>query len=117
MTKKFERIGQYTIFFDQVYYLTYTGGYRELSSKDQKEWNKTNQLPELLQVKERNKLGPSKNPNTFPIKGIDLLSFIKELNFVPFFDRAFETTGLVKLTDVVVFESIKAKSYDLAMRG
>ena len=41
---------------------------------------------------------------------------IEELKFVPFFDRAFNNTHMLKLTDVVVFESIKQKSYELAMK-
>lgn len=107
---RFEKIGNYPIYFDQMYYIAYAGGHRELKSKDQDNWNRTNALPGLLQVKERNKLGLDANPNVVPIKGVELLSFIKELQFVPFFDRAFESTHLVKLTDVFMYEYIKSHS-------
>lgn len=111
MSKNYEYIGQHRIDFDQMFYLTYAGGHRELPDKQQKEWNKTNNLPGLLQVKERNKLGMENNPNVVPLKGRDLLMFIKEMKFVPFFDRAFASTHLVKLTDIIIFESIKSKVY------
>jgi hypothetical protein len=107
----YEQIGNFIIELDAIYYLAYAGGSRELPSKQQKEWEKTNNLPGLLQVKERNKLGMQNNPNVIPLKGRDLLMFIKELKFMPFFDRAFNNTHLVKLTDVVIFESIKSKVY------
>lgn len=114
---RYEKIGNYTIHFDQMYYLAYAGGFRELPKKDQKEWNKTLQLPGLLKVEEQKKLGIGKNPNVIPLKGIDLLSFIKELQFVPFFDTYFEKTHLLKLTDIVIYESIKQKSYEIAMKS
>jgi hypothetical protein len=113
----YEKIGDNVIYFDQMYYLAYAGGTRGLPAKNQRDWNKTLQLPGLLQVKERIKLGLENNPNVIPLRGIDLLSFIKELNFIPLFDRAFENTHLLKLTNLVIYESIKAKSYQIAMRG
>lgn len=116
MNRKYETFGGYTIFLDDMYYLCYAGGYRELSSKDQKEWNKTLSLPGLLRIKEQHKLGNDKNPNMVPLRGRDLLQFIKEMKFVPFFDRAFESTHTLQLNDLIIFESIKQKSYDIAMR-
>jgi len=114
---KFEEIGNRRIYFDQMYYLCYAGGKRELKQSDQKNWNKTLCLPELAMKKEQIKLGVQNNPNVVPVKGIDLLGFIRELNFVPFFDQYFEHTHMLKLTNVLVYESIKAKSYEMAMRG
>ena len=116
MRKPYEKIGQYTVYLDEVYYLAYAGGSRELDSKHQKDWDRTKSLPGLLQVKEQAKLGLDNNPNVVPLKGRDLMSFIRELKFMPFFDHAFEITHLVKLTDVIVYESIKAKSYEMALR-
>jgi hypothetical protein len=110
-----ERIGNYTIFFDEIYYLGYAGGKRDLPDKDMKEYNRTLSLPFLLQIKERNKLGLDKNPNVIPLKGIQLLSFIRELGFIPFFDKHFHISKLMTLTDLIVFESIKAKSYEIAL--
>ena len=105
-----EQIGGYTVFLDQTYYISYAGGSRELPKKQQSDWDKTNQLPGLLQIKERNKLGMDGNPNVVPIKGVKLISFFKELGFVPFFDRAFASTGVLQLTDVFVFEKLKASA-------
>jgi len=111
-----EFIGKYRIDFDDIYFLTYAGGHRELPSKDQKEYNKIITLPFLLQRKELQKLGFEKNPNVIPLKGIQLLSFIKELKFVPIFDTFFDQSHLLKLTDVIIYESIRQKSYEIAMR-
>lgn len=116
MSKSYETIGKFPIYFDQTYFLCYAGGSRGLTNKQQKEWDKTLQLPGELQLIERKKLGPENNPNIIPLKGRDLLIFIKELKFVPFFDLSFPTTHMVKLTDIVIYESIKAKSYEMAMR-
>jgi len=113
---KSERIGNYTIYLDQTYYLAYAGGKRELTKDKQKAWEKTLYLPELLKVKEQLKLGIENNPNVIPLTGSALMSFIKELNFVPFFDRAFQNTHLLKLTDLIIYESIKQKNYELALR-
>lgn len=117
MSKKGEKIGNHIIYFDQIYYIAYAGGKRELPSKQQKEWDRTNALPGPLQVKERNKLGLDNNPNVVPIKGIDLISFFKELNFIPFFDQYFKYTNILQLTDLVIYESIKQKSYEIALRS
>lgn len=113
---RYEKIGKYTINFDDIYYLAYAGGYRELTAKDQKEYNKILTLPFVLQRKELHKLGFDKNPNVVPLKGIHLLSFIKELKFVPIFDTFFEQSHLLKLTDIIIYESIRQKSYEIAMR-
>jgi hypothetical protein len=110
-----ERIGNYTIHFDEIYYLGYAGGKRELKAADQKEYDRTLGLPLILQISEQKKLGLDKNPNVIPLKGIQLLSFIRELGFVPFFDKNFHQSKLMTLTDLIIFESIKAKSYDMAM--
>lgn len=117
MSLKHEKIGNYTIYLDQIYYLAYAGGKRELEQKHQKNWERTLQLPGLLQVKEQLKLGRENNPNVIPLRGIDLLSFIKELQFIPFFDMYFEHTHILKLTDILIYESIKQKSYDIALKN
>ena len=114
--KKYMKIGNYTVFFDQVYYICYAGGKRELTEKQEDNWKRTLSLPGIARKKEQYKLGLDNNPDVVPVKGIDLISMIRELNFVPFFDRAFNNTHMLKLTDVVVFESIKQKNYELAMR-
>jgi hypothetical protein len=113
----YEKIGKYPIYFNETYYIAYAGGHRELPKKEQKEWDKTLHLPEVLQVKERRKIGFEGNPNVVPLKGHQLLAFIKELDFVPLFDSFFEQSHVVKLTDIIVYESIKAKSYDIALKG
>lgn len=114
---KFQKIGKYTIYFDQTYYLAYAGGFREMTKKQESDWNRTNGLPQELQVRERLKLGYENNPNVVPIKGKNLVEFIQDLNFIPLFDQYFEHTHLLKLTDLVVYESIKQKSYEIAMKG
>lgn len=114
---RYEKIGNNIIHFDEWYYIAYAGGRRELSKKDQKTWDKTLYLPEILKVQERRKIPMRNNPNVVPIKGVDLLSFIKELKFIPLFDSFFEQTHTIKLTDIVIYESIKAKSYEIALRG
>jgi len=113
---RFERIGKYRINLDDTYYIAYAGGYREVGGKDQKDWTKTLSLPLILQKKEQRKIPMKKNPNVFPIKGVLLLSFIRELNFVPLFDKFFEQSHLMKLTDLIVYESMKQQSYDVALK-
>lgn len=117
MSKGYEMIGKYPIYLDQEYYLAYAGGSRDLSKKDRKEYEKVLQLPLILQRKELKKIPQRNNPNLIPLKGRDLMSFIKELKFVPFFDTFFEQSHLIKLTDFIIYESIKQKSYDVALRG
>ena len=115
--------GPYTLLFgrkiyhNETFFLLYCGGFRELDSKKQKEWNKTLGLPLLLKIEEQRKLGDLGNPNVVPVTGIQLLEFVKELKFVPIFDKFFEHSHRVKLTDLLVYESIKAKNYEIAMRG
>jgi hypothetical protein len=112
----FEKIGSHRIYFDETYYLTYAGGKRELAAKDQKEYDKLVHLPFVLQRKEMARLPFDKNPNVIPLKGIQLMSFIKELKFIPFFDTFFEQSKLLKLTDIVIYNAIKVKQYEMAMR-
>lgn len=114
---KYEKIGKYTIYLDEIYYLSYAGGKRELTEKHEKNWKKTLHLPGLLKTKEQLKLGRENNPNVVPLKGRDLMSFIKELQFIPFFDQYFEHTHILQLSDIVVYESIKQKSYDIALKS
>jgi len=114
---KCEKIGKHNIFLDGLYFIAYAGGKRELPEKDQKEYNKTLHLPFVLQRKELKKIPLEKNPNVVPLKGRDLLSFIKELKFVPFFDQNFDRTHILQLTDIIIFESIKQKSYELALNA
>ena len=113
----FEKIGKYRIYFNEIYYLAYVGGSRGIPEKDLKEYNKIIQLPMILRQKELQKFGFEKNPNVIPLKGRDLLAFIKELNFTPFFDYYFEESHLVQLNDRIIYESIKQRSYDIALRG
>jgi len=117
MSKAYEMIGKYPIYLDEEYYLAYAGGKRELPAKDQKEYNKILHLPLILQRKELKKIPQKNNPNVIPLKGRDLMMFIKELKFVPFFDTFFEQSHLIKLTDLIIYESIKQKSYDIALKG
>ena len=111
-----EMIGNYRIELNQDYYLTYAGGKRELPQAQQREWNKTLQLPGELKLKEQYKIGLHNNPNVVPLKGHQLMEFIRELKFVPFFDRNFDKTHLLQLTNILVYESIRAKSYELAIK-
>lgn len=113
----FETIGKFRIYFNETYYLAYAGGKRELTAKDQKEYKKIQSLPFLLQRKELAKISFDKNPNVIPVRGDMLMSFIKELKFVPFFDSFFEQSHLLKLTDIVIYESIKRKTYETALQG
>ena len=114
---RYEKIGNNIINFDDMYYIAYAGGTRELPDKEQKEWSRTLLLPGELQTRERLKIPMDSNPNVVPIKGIHLLSFIRELKFVPLFDKFFDRTHVIKLTDVLIYESIRAKSYELALKG
>lgn len=107
----YEIIGNHKIYFDQMYYLAYAGGSRELKKEDKKNWDKTLHLPGELKVKEQLKLGRENNPNIVPLTGIQLLEFIKDLNFIPFFDHYFEHTHVLQLSDLFIYEDIKQKSY------
>lgn len=114
---RYTKIGNNLIHFDEMYYIAYAGGFRELDKENQKQWERTLHLPLILQREEQRKIPMQNNPNVVPIKGITLLEFIKELKFVPLFDTFFERTHLIKLTDIVVYESIRQKSYEIALRG
>jgi len=115
MSNRTSKIGQYVIEWDSIYFIAYSGGTRELSAKDMKEYNKTLLLPEQLQRKEKIKLGPEKNPNLVPIKGIDLVGIIKEANYMPFFDQFFHFSKTLQVNNRIVYESMKQKSYEIAM--
>lgn len=110
---QYEQIGQYCIYFDETYYLTYTGGHRELSIKQQQDYCSLLKLPLGLRLKEQVRLGFENNPNIIPIKGRNLLLFIKELKFTPFFDYFFNATHLIQLNDLIVYESIKQRNYNI----
>lgn len=116
MLQKYEKIGNHIIYFEKMYYIAYAGGHRELSKEKQRNWDRTLQLPGILKTKEQNKLGLMNNPNVVPIKGIDLLSFFRELGFIPFFDSNWSQSGVLQLTDAIIYESIKQKSYDIALQ-
>ena len=113
-TKRFEQIGKHTIFFDQMYFIAYAGGSRKLTKDKQKTWDKTLQLPGLLQAKERAKIDLIDNPNLVPIKGVDLVSFIRELGYIPFLDG--KGQNILQLTDVLVYKSILQQDYKVAMK-
>ena len=114
---KFEMIGKHRIDLDGLYFIAYAGGKRELAAKDQAQYNKILSLPFILQRQELAKIPFEKNPNVIPLKGVQLLSFIRELKFTPLFDYFFEKSHVLKLTDSIIYESIKNKSYELALRG
>lgn len=109
------RFGKYVINGGDMYFLAYAGGTRELTKKDQDNYNKILTLPMEAQRPELKKLGFEKNPNVVPIRGDKLIEVIKDKKLVPFFDRYFEQSHLLQINDVIVFESLKAKSYDIAM--
>jgi hypothetical protein len=114
---KSQRIGNFTINYDDIYYITYAGGKRPLPAKDQKEYDRALSLPWEAQRYELRRIGPDKNPNVVPIKGKLIIEFIKDGKFTPFFDSFFERTHMIQLSDMVVFESMKTKSYEMALRG
>ena len=113
MSKRYAQIGPYIIYWDEIYYIAYSGGKRELPAKDQKLYEKTLLLPEVLKRKELKKLGPAGTPFTVPIKGIDLLEIIKDAGYTPFFDRFFNESKMIQVNNSMVYESMKQKSYDL----
>jgi hypothetical protein len=119
------RFGKYTINADEIYYLAYVGGRRELCAKDQKEYDRTILLPLELQRNELRRMGQDKNPNLVPVRGKVLIDWIKERKLVPFFDiyfhdfkldgRVHPGTRILQVNDLIIYESIKAKSYDLVL--
>lgn len=114
---RFEKIGAHRIYFDETYFIAYAGGKRALSEKDQKEYNKTLQLPLILQRKELRKIPMEKNPNVFPIKGINLMTIVKEMGGVPFFDYFFEQTKTLQITDRIAYEAMRNKNYDIEFKN
>jgi len=107
--------GQYVIDTDDTYFLAYGGGRRGLLKQDQADYDKAISLPWEAQRSELKRLGHTKNPNVVPISGKDLIELIREKNMVPFFDQFFEQSHLLQVNDVLIFESMRAKSYDLLL--
>ena len=60
---------------------------------------------------------PEKDPNVVPLKGIKLLEFIRDLNFIPIFDNYFEHTHRIFLTDKAAYEYIKIHTKEYFKRG
>ena len=117
MSTRREKIGKNIIEFDEIYYIAYAGGKRALAEKDQKTYNKILQLPLILQRKELRKIPMDKNPNVFPIKGINLLTIIKEMGGIPFFDTFFNQTKTLQVTDRVAYEVMRNKNYDIEFKN
>lgn len=117
MSKKYTKLGRYTVFWDEIYFIAYAGGKRELPEKDQKEYDRIakGSMPDVLKTVEIKKLGNEKNPNLIPIKGIDLLSIIKEANYMPFFDKFFDVSKTLQVNNAIIYESMRQKSYEIAM--
>lgn len=109
--------GAYTVYPDQTYFLAYAGGKRDLLIADQKNYERALGLPLLAQIEELRRLGNEKNPNVVPIKGSELITLIRDRELVPMFDKFFEYTHLLQVNSLIIYESIKAKSYDMALRG
>lgn len=107
---KSEKVFGKEIVFDEMYYLIYVGGKRELPKKQQAEWNKTLYLPLQLQVAERNKIPLDNNPNVVPVTGRELMMFIRELKSVAFFDKFFDITHKIHLTSFDAYAYIKNNS-------
>jgi hypothetical protein len=72
-------------------------------------------MPDVLKNVEIKKLGQEKNPNLIPIKGLDLLGIIKEANYMPFFDKFFDVSKTLQVNNAIVYESMRQKSYEIAM--
>lgn len=109
------RFGKYEIKGSETYFLAYAGGKRELQKKDQDNYNKIIALPMEAQRMELKKLGFEKNPDVVPIRGDKLIEVIRDKKLVPFFDRFFDQSHLLQINDIIVFESLRAKSYEIAM--
>ena len=107
------RLGNFIVEWDEVYYLAFSGGRRELPEKDQKEYNKILTLPGTLQQVELAKLGPDKNPGLIPITGMQVVELIKDARKIAFFDPNFVKTRRLLVNDLIVYESMKAKSYEM----
>ena len=116
MSKTYTKLGRYIVEHSGTYYLCYAGGKRDLTNDQLKAWNKTKSIPNFqLRLKEQAKLGLNNNPNVIPVKGIQLLEFMRDLNFTPMFDPAFNVTHTCQLADPVTFEAIKQKNYEKAI--
>ena len=111
----YETISGHRIYMEETYYLAYAGGMRSMTAAEEKEYRKILSLPFLLRQEEMKKQGPSKNPNLIPIKGRQLLEMIIDGKFVPFFDMFFEQSKTLQINDIIVYESMKMKSYDVAL--
>jgi hypothetical protein len=115
MSVRYQKFGQYVINFDDIYYLTYTGGTRDLVDKDKKEYENIKKLPDQLQWKELLKFGDDKNPMIVPIKGMVLMEFIVDGRYTPFFDRFFQYSKRLQINNLVVYEAMKQRNYEVAM--
>ena len=115
MSRKYIKVGRNSIFFDETYFIAYTGGKRELPEKQKKEYNRLIRMPFEIKKKEMLKMPMENNPYLVPIKGIVLAEFIKERGFIPLFDKFFEHTKMIQLSDAIVYEAMKAKNYEMAM--
>ena len=109
------KFGAYTIMGDEIYFLAYAGGKRELPKEAQKNYDRAILLPWEAQRNELKRLGQMNNPNVVPVKGNDLITLLKDHKWTPFFDKFFEQSHMIQVNDVIIYESMKAKSYDIAM--
>jgi len=113
--RKPARFGIYEIYHEQMYFLAFAGGKRELGKADAKEYERAIILPPgEARQQELRRLGPAKDPNMVPISGAKLLELIKDASFTPFFDKFFNQTHVLQINDSIVFESIKQRNYELA---
>ena len=58
MSKKYTKLGRYTVFWDEIYFIAYAGGKRELPEKDQKEYDRIakGSMPDVLKTVEIKKV-------------------------------------------------------------
>ena len=112
---KYEMIAGRKIFFEETYYVAYAGRKRDMTAKDEKEYNKLLTLPFDLRASTMDKNGPAKNPNLIPVSGKTILELIIDGKCVPFFDLFFDKTKTLQVSDLIVYESLKAKSYQVAL--
>jgi hypothetical protein len=84
------------IYPDEEYYISYVGEQR-LSSKERSEYDKIMQYPGVMQLEALFKLNPKSNPNIVPLKGIKVLHYIFERDYVPIFDSHFKNTRKMTL--------------------
>ena len=108
------KLGRYRIYSNVEYFISYAGGQRGLSKKDQTEYNKATSIPfGISRAKELYKLDKRKNPNVIPVMGIKIMEFIIDKKLIPFFDPNFEQTKTITMTDLVIFESLKTQKYNI----